>query len=86
MDSQLIRILRRVKRSAFRVVGRRTDQVVYSSFLAGNGFNYEAAEVGRCLRAGALESSVMAGAESIAIIKAMDALRGQWGIVYPNDS
>jgi len=42
--------------------------------------------VGRCLREGALESSVMEGAESIAIIKAMDTLRGQWGIVYPNDS
>ena len=85
-DSQLIRVLRGVKRSAFRMVGRRPGQVVYSSRLDGNGFNYEAAEVGRCLREGALESSVMEGAESIAIIKAMDTLRGQWGIVYPNDS
>jgi predicted dehydrogenase len=84
-DSQLRRILRRVKRSAYRVAGRSIGQAVYSSPLAGNGFNYEAAEVAKCLREGALESTTMTGSESVAIIRAMDSLRRQWGIVYPND-
>lgn len=84
-DSPLRKILRRVKRAVFRLAGRRSDQNVHAMPLAGNGYNYEAAEVGRCLREGALESAVMPGSESVAIIKAMDALRAQWGIAYPND-
>ncbi len=83
--SHLRVILRWGKRLAYRAAGRRAGQVIHSSALKGNGFNYEAAEVGRCLRAGALESLTMKGSESIAIIEAMDALRSQWGIVYPND-
>lgn len=84
-DPALRRMLRRVKRAAYRVMGRRADQVTYAVPLEGNGFNYEAAEVGRCLREGLLESPTMSGAESVRIIKTMDALRAQWGIVYPND-
>jgi predicted dehydrogenase len=83
--SPLRRILRRGKRFAYRAMGRRADQVTYAVPLEGNGFNYEAAEVGRCLREGLLESPTMMGEESVRIIKAMDALRAQWGIVYPND-
>jgi len=77
--------LRQAKRVAYRSIGKRVGQVVYSRRLEGNGLNYEAAEVGRCLREGALESPSMTGSESIAIIAAMDALRRQWGVVYPND-
>jgi hypothetical protein len=84
-DSQWRRVLRGVKRSAYHVMGKSVGQTVYSSPLEGNGFNYEAAEVARCLREGALESPTMTGSESTAIIRAMDSLRRQWGIVYPND-
>jgi len=49
----------------------------------GNGFNYEAAEVGRCVRAGALESPVMPLDESLAILRTMDAFRAQIGLKYP---
>lgn len=47
------------------------------------GFQYEAAEVGRCLREGKLESDVMPLDESIAIMRTIDTVRGQWGIRYP---
>ena len=51
----------------------------------GNGYNYQAAEVAKCVRAGKLESDVIPHAESIAILKTMDSIRAQWGLVYPVD-
>lgn len=51
--------------------------------LAGNGYNYEAAEVGRCLRAGELESPTMPLDETVAIIQVLDQIRAQWGLKYP---
>lgn len=51
--------------------------------LKGNGYNYEAAEVSRCLRAGELESRIIPLNETIAIMKIMDRIRAQWGLKYP---
>ncbi len=51
----------------------------------GNGYEYEAEEVGRCLRAGKLESDVMPLDESLAIMRTLDALRAQWGLRYPGE-
>jgi predicted dehydrogenase len=50
---------------------------------AGNGFNYEAAEVMRCLRKGELESPVMPLEESLSIMRTLDEIRAQWGLHYP---
>ncbi|MDG2616833.1 Gfo/Idh/MocA family oxidoreductase [Thermoleptolyngbya sichuanensis XZ-Cy5] len=52
---------------------------------AGNGYGYEAAEVMRCLRSGEIESRIMPLDETLAIQKAMDEMRRQWGLVYPQD-
>jgi dihydrodiol dehydrogenase / D-xylose 1-dehydrogenase (NADP) len=49
----------------------------------GNGYNYEAAEVGRCLREGRPESAVMGLDESLRIMEAVDEARRQWGLRYP---
>ena len=46
--------------------------------LAGNGYNYEAAEVVRCLRSGELESQIMPLDETLKIVEAMDLIRSQW--------
>jgi predicted dehydrogenase len=51
--------------------------------LEGNGYNYQAAEVIRCLQAGKLESNTMPLDETLAIMKAMDQIRDQWGLKYP---
>ncbi len=51
--------------------------------ITGNGYNYEAEEVARCLDAGKLESDVMPLAETVSIMKTMDELRAQWGLKYP---
>ena len=51
--------------------------------LEGNGYNYEAAEVGRCLRAGLKESDVMPLDETLVLMELMDSIRAQWGLSYP---
>ena len=51
----------------------------------GNGYNYEAAEVGRCLHAGRTESDVMPLDETLAIMRTLDEVRAQWGLRYPGE-
>ncbi len=51
--------------------------------LTGNGYNYEAAEVMDCLRAGRTESNIMPLDETLAIMKTLDTIRQQWGLTYP---
>ena len=51
----------------------------------GNGYQYEAVEVGRCLREGKLESDVMSLDESVAVMETMDRVRAQWGLKYPTE-
>jgi predicted dehydrogenase len=53
--------------------------------LTGNGYNYEAAEVMRCLRAGLTESDVMPLDETLALMETMDAIRAGWGLKYPGE-
>src|SRR5690606_7695124 len=47
------------------------------------GFAFEAAEANRCLREGLTESPIMPLDESVALMKTMDAMRKEWGLVYP---
>jgi predicted dehydrogenase len=51
----------------------------------GNLYNYQAVEVGRCLREGLLESPVMPLDESISLMETLDAVRKPWGLVYPTE-
>jgi predicted dehydrogenase len=51
----------------------------------GNGYAHEAIEVGRCLRAGLLESPAMPLDESVALMGVLDALRAQIGVRYVVD-
>lgn len=44
----------------------------------GNGYNYEAAEVVRCVRAGETESPRMPLTQSLAILETVDQIRGLW--------
>lgn len=52
----------------------------------GNGFQYEAQEVARCIAAGLIESPIMPLDETLAIVETMDELRAQWGVRYPSES
>ncbi|MEM7586112.1 MAG: Gfo/Idh/MocA family oxidoreductase [Acidobacteriota bacterium] len=48
-----------------------------------NGFEYQAQEAGRCLRAGQLESPDMSHRMSVEIMAVMDEVRRQLGLRYP---
>ncbi len=52
----------------------------------GNGLNYEAAEVMRCIRAGETESGLMPLAESIEILQTLDNVRDTIGLEFPGAS
>ncbi len=53
--------------------------------ITGNGFNYEAAEVMRCLREHKTESEVMPLEETLSVMRTMDECRGAWGLRYPGE-
>lgn len=59
------------------------DAITVDPPREGNGYNYEAAAVMTCLRAGELESKVMPLDESLEIMRTLDRIRAQWGLVYP---
>lgn len=49
----------------------------------GNGYNYEAEEVHRCLREERRESADWPLDRSLAVLRTLDAIRAQWGLRYP---
>jgi predicted dehydrogenase len=51
----------------------------------GNGYQFEAIEVMRCLREGLTESPVMPLDESLTIVETMETLLRDWGVKYPSD-
>jgi hypothetical protein len=59
-----------------RLFSERLEKV--EERIEGNGYNYEAAEVMRCLRAGELESEIMPLDETLRIVETMDTIRSQW--------
>jgi predicted dehydrogenase len=72
--------------TSFTLVGR--DGTVLERFdepHEGHGLRHQAAEVGRCLREGRLESEVMPLDESVAIMRTLDEVRRQIGLTYPGD-
>lgn len=60
------------------------DEVIELPFEA-NGYQYEAAEVCRCLREGKTESAIMPLDETLQIIATMDEIRAQIGMKYSNE-
>jgi predicted dehydrogenase len=67
-------------------LGRHDEkEEVFDTRYEGWGFVYEAAEAMRCLRAGLTESPVMPLDETWQIMRTMDTLRGQWGLMYPGE-
>lgn len=49
------------------------------------GYQFEAAEVGRCLALGLKGSALCPMDETITIMDIMDSIRQQWGLVYPGE-
>lgn len=51
----------------------------------GNGYQFQVAEVERCLAEGSLQSETMPLHETISIMKTMDSIREQWSLRYPGE-
>ncbi|WP_326562321.1 Gfo/Idh/MocA family protein [Micromonospora sp. NBC_01796] len=51
--------------------------------VVGNGYQYEAAEVQRCLAAGLKESSLVPHAVTLDVMDLLDTIRTQIGVTYP---
>ncbi|MCL4506822.1 MAG: Gfo/Idh/MocA family oxidoreductase [Chloroflexi bacterium] len=62
----------------------KEDRTIETPF-EGNGFNYEAAELMRCLRAGKTESDILPLDETLAVLQTMDQIRKPWGLRYPTE-
>jgi predicted dehydrogenase len=57
----------------------------YDEAHEGGGLRHQAAEVARCLADGRLESAVMPLDESLAVMRTLDEVRRQIGLVYPSE-
>jgi predicted dehydrogenase len=53
--------------------------------LKGNGFEFQIAEVHRCIESGLRQSPTMPLADSLALATVMDAIRTQIGLTYPDE-
>lgn len=51
--------------------------------FAGNGYHYEATEVGNLLRTQRIESDIMPWSHTMHTMDAMDRIRAVWGLRYP---
>ena len=74
--AQKIPVVRSVYFRVERLLNNHLEKV--EERIEGNGYNYEAAEVMRCLRAGKLESEIMPLDETLRIVETMDTIRSQW--------
>ena len=70
------------KPSKMTVSANGKDEEVSLPFT-GNGYQFEAQEVARCVRAGKTESDTLPLDETLSVMRTMDALRAQWGLKYP---
>jgi predicted dehydrogenase len=69
--------------TTFRVIARDgTELERYHVPDGGQGLRHEAAEVGRCLRAGLTESPLLPLDETLAIMQSLDDVRRQIGLDY----
>jgi len=69
--------------SRLTVLKDQHEQETIEPPMVGNGYNYEADEVARCIAAGKTESDVMPLDETLSLMRTMDKIRAQWGLKYP---
>jgi predicted dehydrogenase len=73
------------KGAPFELIRSDGTTETFARPFEGNGYQFEAAHVMRCLRKGRTESPVMPLDESRALLAVADALRAEWGVAYPQE-
>jgi predicted dehydrogenase len=71
--------------TSFRLITRNREVEHFNIEHEGHGLRHQAAEVGRCLRAGLTESPILTLAETLSIMETMDEVRRQIGLSYPSE-
>lgn len=71
--------------TSFRLITREREVEHFNIEHEGHGLRHQAAEVGRCLRAGLTESPILTLAETLSIMETMDEVRRQIGLRYPSE-
>ena len=71
--------------SSFSVISRDGAVERFDIPHEGHGLRHQAAEVGRCLRAGLTESPTLTLAETLSIMETLDEVRRQIGLRYPSE-
>jgi scyllo-inositol 2-dehydrogenase (NADP+) len=66
-----------------KIIYNDSKEVKIPFDFKSNGYNYEADEVVKCLRAGKTESNKMSLSKSLELIDMLDSIRKECGIVYP---
>ncbi len=69
--------------TCYDAAGKRLE--MFSTNYQPNGYIYEAEEVNNCIRDGKKESSILPLQDTLDIMKLMDTLRKEWGLVYPGE-
>jgi hypothetical protein len=57
----------------------------YNEKIDGQGRQYQAMHVEKCIGQGLVESPIMSLAESVEIMQVMDAVRSKIGVTYPTE-
>ncbi|MFW5741980.1 MAG: Gfo/Idh/MocA family protein [Spirochaetota bacterium] len=65
------------------ILHRGEEETVFEKPHASNGYEFEAREVAECVRTGRTESSIMPLDETVRIMRTLDTIRDQSGLVYP---
>ena len=69
----------------FNCPEQRVDStmVMTNTYFTSEGYQYEVRHIGDCVKRGLKESPLIPLQESLDIITTCDAIRAQWGLVYP---
>jgi dihydrodiol dehydrogenase / D-xylose 1-dehydrogenase (NADP) len=70
----------------YRIVRSGAEPELINMPYEHSGYSYEAEEFMRCLRNGKNQTEMMPRADTLLLMRTMDALRQQWGLVYPMES
>lgn len=70
--------------SAIKITDLQGNEKRIEFNFIGNGYNYEADEVNKCIRNGKIQSDLWSWKDSLRLIETLDLIRKEIGLIYPN--
>lgn len=64
---------------------KNENKVVYNLPTKGKGYTHEIEECHKCLKENSIESALWSHQNSLDLIKIVDGIRGEIGLIYPSD-